>query len=79
MPGSPLLSVIVPVYNVENYIGDCIQSLINQHYSNLDILLIDDGSEDRSSQICDEYADLDNRIRVFTRQIKGFPKQGMSV
>lgn len=74
MPGSPLLSVIVPVYNVENYIGDCIQSLINQHYSNLDILLIDDGSEDRSSQICDEYADLDNRIRVFHQTNQGLSK-----
>lgn len=70
----PLLSVIVPVYNVENYIRECLQSLINQYYSNLDILLIDDGSKDKSSQICDEYAHLDDRIRVFHQVNQGLAK-----
>lgn len=70
----PLLSVIVPVYNVEKYIDDCIKSIINQHYSNLDILLIDDGSKDKCSQICDEYAKMDNRIRVIHQANQGLAK-----
>lgn len=74
MSRDPLLSVIVPVYNVENYIRECLQSLINQYYSNLDILLIDDGSKDGSSQICDEYARLDDRIRVFHQANQGLAK-----
>ncbi len=60
-----LLSVIVPVYNVENYLRECIESLQKQTYRNLEILLIDDGSTDSSGQICDEYAKDDKRIRVF--------------
>lgn len=61
----PLVSVIIPVYNVEKYISRCIESLINQTYHNIEILLIDDGSTDRSGVICDTYAEKDNRIRVF--------------
>ena len=49
------ISVIVPVYNVESYLERCINSLLNQTYSNLEIILIDDGSTDRSGQICDQY------------------------
>lgn len=57
-------SVVVPVYNVQDYLPRCIESLINQTYSNIEILLIDDGSNDRSPQICDYYANKDDRIRV---------------
>lgn len=60
-----LISVIIPVYNVEKYIHKCINSVQHQTYSNLDILLIDDGSTDYSGVICDEYAQHDSRIKVF--------------
>jgi len=60
----PKISVIVPVYNVEKYIERCIQSLLNQTYNNLEILLIDDGSSDKSGTICDEYELIDKRIRA---------------
>lgn len=61
---NPHISVVVPVYNTERYTGICIESLINQTYKNLEIILIDDGSTDRCSDICDLYAKKDNRIRV---------------
>ena len=61
----PLISVVIPVYNVEDYVRKCIVSVINQTYSNLEILVIDDGSTDHSGQICDELAATDGRIRVF--------------
>lgn len=59
-----LISIIVPVYNVEQYLPRCVDSLINQTYQNLEIILIDDGSPDRCGEICDEYARKDNRIIV---------------
>lgn len=59
-----VISVIVPIYNVEDYLPRCIDSLINQTYTNLDIILINDGSKDRSGDICDQYAKNDPRIRV---------------
>ncbi|MDE6851318.1 MAG: glycosyltransferase [Lachnospiraceae bacterium] len=69
IPG--LISVIVPVYNVKNYLHRCIDSIINQTYSNLEIILIDDGSTDDSGQICDSYQDIDKRIRVFHKKNGG--------
>ena len=60
----PLISVIVPVYNVEKYIKRCIDSVISQTYKNLEIILVDDGSSDKSGEICDEYEFQDNRVRV---------------
>lgn len=59
-----LVSVIVPVYNVESYLEECVESIINQSYENLDIILIDDGSTDNCGQICDKYAELDKRVTV---------------
>lgn len=56
------ISIIVPVYNVEKYVEKCIQSLINQSYKNIEIILVDDGSNDRSNKIIDEYAKVDSRI-----------------
>lgn len=61
----PLISVIVPVYKAENYLEQCVESIRNQTYPNLEILLIDDGSPDRSGAMCDAYAAQDPRIRVF--------------
>lgn len=65
------LSVIVPVYNVEDYLKACIESVINQTYKNLEIILIDDGSTDNSSSICDYYADEYNNITVIHQENKG--------
>lgn len=62
MTDFPLLSVIIPVYNTENYLRECIESIRSQSYSNLEIILVDDGSTDSSGNICNEYASLDNRI-----------------
>lgn len=59
-----LISVIVPVYNVEEYLSKCIESIINQTYTNLEIILVDDGATDNCPAICDEYAKKDNRIKV---------------
>lgn len=59
-----LISVIVPVYNVEKYLRQCLDSIIDQTYPHLEIILINDGSTDSSGDICDEYAALDSRIRV---------------
>ena len=61
---SELISVIVPVYNAKAYLPQCIESLTNQTYNNLEIILVDDGSTDGSAQICDEYATKDKRIKV---------------
>jgi len=66
-----LISVIIPVYNVEEYLKKCIDSIINQTYSNLEILLIDDGSTDNSGKICDEYKIIDKRIKVIHKENGG--------
>ena len=60
----PTISVIVPIYNIDKYIGICIESILNQAYRNLEIILVDDGSTDRCAEICDLYAKKDARIRV---------------
>lgn len=65
------VSIIVPVYNIESYIELCIKSIIKQTYKNLEIIIIDDGSEDRSGIICDEFAKFDSRIKIKHTQNKG--------
>ncbi len=66
-----LISVIVPVYNVEKYLQRCINSLINQTYKNLEIILINDGSEDKSGELCDKYKNIDPRIKVIHKKNQG--------
>lgn len=65
------ISVIVPIYNVEKYLPTCLNSIINQTYKNLEILLINDGSSDNSGEICENYAKMDNRIHVFHKRNEG--------
>ncbi len=67
----PLISVIVPVYNVEKYLRPCVDSILAQTYQNLEIILINDGSTDKSGQICDEYATKDKRVRVIHQANQG--------
>jgi len=67
----PLLSIIVPIYNVEQYVDKCIQSILNQTYQNLEIILVDDGATDRSGSIADSYAAKDKRIKVFHKENGG--------
>ena len=66
-----LISIIVPIYNVEKYIHQCIDSLINQTYKNIEIILVDDGSPDNCGEICDEYARKDKRIKVIHQNNMG--------
>ncbi len=61
---TPLVSVIVPIYNVERYLDRCVESIVNQTYKNLEIILVDDGSPDNCPEMCDEWARKDNRIKV---------------
>ncbi len=65
------ITIIVAIYNIEKYLNNCIKSIINQSYKNLQILLIDDGSKDTSGKICDKYAKLDERIEVIHKRNGG--------
>lgn len=67
----PLVSVIVPVYKVEEYLNRCVDSILAQTYQNLEIILVDDGSPDNCGKICDQYAEKDNRIRVIHKENGG--------
>lgn len=67
----PKISVIVPVYKVEKYIGQCIESILSQTFKDFELILVDDGSPDNSGAICDEYAQKDARIRVFHKENGG--------
>ncbi|GLU52715.1 glycosyl transferase [Dyadobacter frigoris] len=65
------ISVIVPVYNVQNFINKCIESILNQSFTEFELILINDGSTDNSGTICDEYAEKDPRIKVFHKSNQG--------
>lgn len=68
---SPLISVIVPIYRVEVYLEKCINSILNQTYKNLEVILVDDGSDDTCPEICDRYAEKDSRVKVIHKQNGG--------
>lgn len=68
---NPKISVILPVYNVEKYLEECVKTIIGQTYQNLEIILVDDGSLDRCPTLCDEFAKLDERIRVLHKKNGG--------
>ena len=63
-----LISVIVPIYNVEKYLDRCIKSIINQSYTNLEIILVNDGSTDKCGEICDKWKEKDKRIKVIHKE-----------
>lgn len=67
----PLVSIIVPIYNAEVYLARCIESVLHQEYTEFELLLVDDGSKDRSGAICDEFAERDPRIRVIHKENTG--------
>lgn len=73
---SVVLSIIVPVYNAQSYLRECIESIINQSFDNIEIILIDNLSTDKSGRICDEYASRDRRIRVVHRKSHGWISDG---
>lgn len=66
-----LISIIVPIYNTEKYLRKCVNSIINQTYKDLEIILVDDGSSDTCPKICDEFAEIDNRIVVLHKKNEG--------
>ena len=74
LKNNSLISVIVPVYNTKAYLGKCIKTIIDQSYKNLEIILIDDGSTDGTSVMCDEWSQKDARIKVFHLQNGGVSK-----
>ena len=67
----PTVSVIVPIYKVEKYLPECIDSILKQTFSDFELILVDDGSPDKCGEICDEYAEFDSRIRVFHKENGG--------
>lgn len=70
MNKNPLVTIVAPMYRVEQYVGQCIESLISQTYKNIEIILVDDGSPDKSGEIADKYALKDNRIKVIHQENK---------
>ncbi len=78
----PLISIIVPIYNVEKYLDECLSSIVSQTYTNLEIILVDDGSPDNCPQMCDDWAKKDSRIKVIHKENGGLVsarKAGCSV
>lgn len=71
---TPLISVIVPVYNAEDYLRYCVDSILQQSYTNLEVILVDDGAKDSSPAICDEYAAQDSRVTVIHQENGGIAK-----
>ena len=66
-----MISIVVPVYNVEKYLNQCVESIVNQSYSDLEIILVDDGSKDDSGRLCDFWAKRDTRVQVIHKENGG--------
>lgn len=76
---SPKISIIIPIYGVERYLNRCIDSVLNQTYYNLEVILVDDGSPDNCPQICDEYSRKDSRIKVIHKKMRVWDLLGIQV
>ena len=68
----PLISIILPIYNVKDYLPKCMKSIFAQTYTNLEIIMVDDGSTDGSGKLCDDYAAKDSRVRVFHKKTEDY-------
>ena len=68
---NPLISLVIPVYNVEKYLDKCMESVLAQTYDNFEVILVDDGSTDSSGKMCDGYAERDSRVTVYHKQNGG--------
>lgn len=73
----PKISIVVPVYNVQKYIRDCLESLVNQTFSDIEIIIVDDGSPDESYKVYGEFASKDSRIRIIKKKMLVFLKRGI--
>lgn len=76
---NPLVSIIIPVYNIEKYIERCVESILEQSYTNLQILLIDDGSKDRSGTICEKLKKEIHELKCITKLMEVFLMQEIMV
>lgn len=77
MNSQPKISVIVPVYKVENFLDRCVESIVGQTYENLEIILVDDGSPDNCPSMCDKWAEKDRRIKVIHKETAASHRQEM--
>lgn len=73
----PILSIIVPIYNVEDYLERCIKSILNQTFSDFELILVDDGSTDSSLKICNEFKVKDKRVQVINKKKVEYLQQEM--
>ena len=74
-----LLSVVVPVFNTEKFLPNCLDSIKNQQFSDFEVILVDDGSTDKSSSICDKYAEIDDRFTVYHQKTMVYLQQEIMV
>ena len=72
-----LISIVIPVYNVEKYLQKCVESVKNQTYKNIEIILVNDGSTDKCTEICEKLKKEDGRIKVIHKKMEGYPMQEM--
>ena len=77
-----LISVVIPIYNVQDYLEECVESVLNQTHTNLEVILVDNGSTDNCPEICDHYAQIDSLVKVIhqpNRGLVGARKAGLSL
>lgn len=75
----PKISIIVPVYNVEKYIAQCLDSIIKQTFRDIEVIVIDDGTQDNSAEIYQKYTEMDSRIKIIKKETKEWLRHGTPV
>src|SRR5690606_18531829 len=68
---NPLISIVVPVYNSEKYLPECIESILNQNYANIELIIVNDGSTDNSLSIAEKFSENDSRIKILSQRNSG--------